>query len=54
LPRDRAAGDPLLEAEAFAARQRLHLDHHVAELAVAARLLLVAARWVTERRIDSR
>ena len=40
---NRAAVDPLLELEALAARQRLHFDDHVAELAVAARLLLVAA-----------
>ena len=39
----RAAVDLLLEHEAGAARQRLHLDDHVAELAVAARLLLVPA-----------
>ena len=35
--------DLLLEQEAGAARQRLHFDDHVAELAVTARLLLVAA-----------
>ena len=38
-----AAVDLLLEHEARAARQGLHFDDHVAELAVAARLLLVAA-----------
>ena len=40
---DRPAVDFFFEAEAFAASERLHLDDHVAELAVAARLLLVAA-----------
>ena len=35
--------DLLFELEARSARQRLQLDDHVAELAVAARLLLVAA-----------
>ena len=39
---DRPAVDFLFEQEAFAASQRPHLDDHVAELAVAARLLLVA------------
>ena len=43
LLRNGAARDLLGEAEAFAARQRRKLDHHVAELAVPARLLLVAA-----------
>src|SRR5690349_17999069 len=38
-----AAVDLLLEHEALAARQRLDLDDHVAELAMTARLLLVAA-----------
>ena len=40
---DHPAGDLVVELEAVAARQRLHLDHAIAELAVAARLLLVAA-----------
>jgi hypothetical protein len=39
-----AAGDLVVELETLAARQRLDLDDDVAELAVAARLLLVAAR----------
>ena len=43
LLRHGAAVDLLLELEAFAARQRADFDDHVAELAVAARLLLVAA-----------
>ena len=43
LPRHHAAGDLLGELEAGAARQRLDVEHHVAELAVAARLLLVPA-----------
>ena len=43
LPRDRAAEDVVLELEVAAAGQRLHADLAVAELAVAARLLLVAA-----------
>ena len=43
LLRHDAAGDRVGELEAAAARQRLDLEHHVAELAVAARLLLVAA-----------
>ena len=41
LARHHAAGDLVLEGEALAARQRLDLDHHVAELAVAAGLLAV-------------
>src|SRR6187455_1675035 len=36
-----SARDLLLELEALAARQGPHLDHGVAELAMAARLLLV-------------
>src|SRR5581483_553650 len=43
LPRHSAAMDLLFEHEAGAAGQRLHLDDDIAELAVAARLLLVAA-----------
>ena len=38
-----AAGDLFGKFEAFAARARLDVEHHVAELAVAARLLLVPA-----------
>ena len=41
--RDRAAEDVVDELEVRAARQRLHADLAVAELAVAAGLLLVAA-----------
>ena len=40
---DRSAVDLFLEVEAGAAGQRFHFDDHVAELAVAARLLLVTA-----------
>src|SRR3546814_20720732 len=36
-----AAGDLLVKAKAFAARERLQLDHHIAELPMPARLLLV-------------
>ena len=43
LPRDRAAEDLVDELELAAARQRLHADLAVAELAVAAGLLLVPA-----------
>ena len=43
LPRDRAAEDVVHELEVAAARKRLELDLAVAELAVAAGLLLVAA-----------
>ena len=43
LPRDGAAEDVVLEREVGAARQRLHADLAVAELPVAARLLLVPA-----------
>ena len=43
LARDRAAEDLVDELEVAAARQRLHRDLAVAELAVAAGLLLVAA-----------
>ena len=43
LPRDRAAEDVVDELEVAAARQRLEPDLAVAELAVAAGLLLVAA-----------
>ena len=43
LPRNRAAEDVVDELEIGAARQRLDLDLAVAELAVAAGLLLVAA-----------
>ena len=43
VARHHAAGDLLLELEAGRARQRLDLEHHVAELAVAAGLLLVPA-----------
>src|SRR6185295_10818234 len=39
----RSAVDLLLETEAFAARQGTNLDDHIAKLAMAARLLLVAA-----------
>ncbi len=41
--RHHAAGDLVVEPEAAAARQRLDVEHHVAELAVPARLLLVPA-----------
>jgi hypothetical protein len=44
LRRHHAAGDGLGELEARTARQRLDVEHHIAELAVPARLLLVAAR----------
>ena len=43
VARHHAAGDLVLEREAGAARQRLDVEHDVAELAVAARLLLVPA-----------
>src|SRR5947208_1849307 len=43
VARHRAAGDHLFELEASATRQRLHVDHDIAKLAVAARLLLVTA-----------
>ena len=43
IARHDAAGDLLLEGKARAARQRLDVEHDVAVLAVAARLLLVAA-----------
>ena len=43
LPRDRTAEDVVDELEVAAARQRLELDLAVAELAVAAGLLLVPA-----------
>ena len=43
LPRNGAAEDVVDELEVAAARQRLHLDLAVAELAVAAGLLLVPA-----------
>ena len=43
LPGDGAAVDVLLEAETFATGQRGEFDDDVAELAVAARLFLVAA-----------
>ena len=43
VPRHRAADHLFLELEAAAARHRLDLQHHVAELAVAAGLLLVTA-----------
>ena len=43
IARHHAAGDLVLELEAGAARQRLDVEHDVAELAVAAGLLLVAA-----------
>ena len=43
IARHHAAGDLVLELEAGAARQRPDLHHHVAELAVAAGLLLVPA-----------
>jgi hypothetical protein len=39
----RAANHPLVEFEGRAARHRLDFQHHVAELAMAARLLLVPA-----------
>ncbi len=41
LPRDRTAGDLVLEHEPFAQRQRADLDHAIAVLAVPAGLLLV-------------
>ena len=40
---DDAAGDPVFEAEAFAARQRTNLDDAIAILAVTARLFFVTA-----------
>src|SRR4051794_40598104 len=43
LFRNGAAVDLLLEDEARAAGQGLHLDNHIAELAMTSRLLLVAA-----------
>ena len=43
LPRDRAAADPVVEPEPFARCQRPKLDHDIAELAMPARLFLVAA-----------
>ena len=43
VARHRAADDLFVEFEAGAARHRLDLQHHVAELAMAAGLLLVAA-----------
>ena len=43
MARNGAAGDLVDELEALAARQRLHLDDAIAELAVAAGLLLVTA-----------
>ena len=43
VARHRAADDLFVKLEAAAARQRLDLQHHVAELAVAAGLLLVPA-----------
>ena len=46
VPGNRAAEDFVDELEVSAARQRLHLDLAVAELAVAAALLLVAALHV--------
>ena len=52
-----AAGDRVGEGEACAARQRLDLDDDVAELAVAARLLLVAAadlHRLADRLLDRR
>ena len=48
--RDRAAEDLVDELELAAARQRLHADLAVAELAVAAGLLLVAAVRLDARR----
>ena len=48
-----AAGDLFGELEAFAARARLDVEHHVAELAVAARLLLVPAANLRARRGSS-
>ena len=50
LARDRAAEDVVDELEVAAARQRLELDLAVAELAVAAGLLLVAAVRLGRRR----
>ena len=50
LPRDRAAEDVVDELEVGAARQRLDLDLAVAELAVAAGLLLVPAVRLGRRR----
>ena len=50
LPRDRAAEDVVDELEVAAARQRLDLDLAVAELAVAAGLLLVPAVRLGRRR----
>ena len=50
LPRDRAAEDLVDELELAAARQRLHPDLAVAELAVPAGLLLVPAVRLDARR----
>ena len=50
LPRDRAAEDVVDELEVAAARQRLELHLAVAELAVAAGLLLVPAVRFGRRR----
>ena len=54
VARHHAAGDLLLEHEAGAARQRLDVEHDVAELAVAAGLLLVAAALRIGLRMVSR
>src|SRR6185436_20710858 len=43
VARHHTAGDAILELEAGPTRQRLDLEHHVAELTVTAGLLLMAA-----------
>ena len=43
ISRHHTAGDLILELETRAARQRLDVEHHVAELAMTAGLLLVSA-----------
>ena len=53
LLRHDAAGDRIGERKSRAARQRLDLDDDVAELAVAARLLLVPAAELIGLRIVS-
>ena len=52
VARHRATGDLLVEGEARTARERLDVEHHVAELAVATRLLLVPATLRVDRLAD--
>src|SRR6185312_6850765 len=52
VARHHAAGDLVLELEARTARQRLDVEHHVAELAVAAGLLFMTPTlldWLLDR-----